>query len=257
MAEIAAPASDRARPLRARLGRVATWGVLVWGSLLLLLAAAALLGGLWLLTTTTTSTSYTAKLPSTLLGIELTVSAGDVEIVGSGPADVLIERTDRGAFGKAPEERRMIEGGIVRISSSCERLVVGSCASNYRIAVPANVPVTVTATRGDIRLNAFRGSANLATRDGSVSAEAFCGLTLHATARGGDVDIAASCAPERLELRTDTGDVTVTVPPGAYTVEADSNVGAVEVRGLTVLQTAPFRIQALSNSGHVVVGAGP
>ena len=150
----------------------------------------------------------------------------------------------------------MSSNGVLRIESRCPSLVVGSCAADYRLTIPASVSVTVAAARGDVRLAGFSGSADVSTRGGSIVADAFCGFVLRATAKGGDVDVRTACSPERLELRTDTGDVTVTVPPSRYSVDADTNGGRVSVRGVVRRDDAPWRIQALSDSGDVTVRGG-
>jgi hypothetical protein len=49
--------------------------------------------------------------------------------------------------------------------------------------------------------------------------------------------------------------VSVTVPPGRYRVDADSDTGRRAVRGLESADDAPFQIQALSSSGNVDVEA--
>jgi hypothetical protein len=232
------------------------WGVLVATSGAILLTAVGGLTLWWAATYDEDTTSLTARLPSTLLGIELTVARGDVEIVAGGQEDVLISRTEWSAYGHRPRERRAILDGVLRIESSCASLVLGSCAADYQLAVPENVPVTISAERGDVRLGAFRGTARVSTRGGSIFVDAFCGFLLHATARGGDINVGAACSPERIELRTDTGDVRVAVPSATYNIDAETNGGRLNVRGLVHADGAPFAIQALSNSGNVTVEAG-
>jgi Putative adhesin len=258
VAEIAAGPSDRsaAADSTSAGGRVSGSAAVVIACTLVVAAALATFVVVWVTSATTGSTSYTATLPGTLLGIEIALDDGDVEIVGASGTDVFVERTDSGTFGLAPSERRMILGNVFRIESSCPRLVVGSCEAHYRLSVPEKVRVTIEAARGDVRVNAHRGLVDLSTRAGDISVEAFCGTLVRATAKGGDVDVSASCPPQTVEVRTDTGDVRVAVPPGMYSIEADSNAGNAEVDGLTALDTAPFRIQALSNSGDVIVRPG-
>jgi Putative adhesin len=257
MAEYAAPQADlgqrNGRTLRARLS---VWAVLVAASTAILLAAVGVLSIWWAATYDRDTSSITAQLPSTLLGIELTVARGDVEIVAGNPEEVLVSRTAWSAYGRQPAERRSILDGVLTIESSCASLVLGKCAADYRLTVPENVPVTVSAARGDVHLNAYRGSARVSTEGGSISAEAFCGFLLHAEAKGGDIDVAAACSPERIELRTDSGDVRVAVPQATYSIDADTNGGRLAVRGLEHADGAPFAIQALSGSGDVTVEAG-
>ena len=65
----------------------------------------------------------------------------------------------------------------------------------------------------------------------------------------------ASCALERMELRSRTGDVRAVVPAGRYQVDAETDDGDRTVRGVTVAEDAPFQIQALSSAGDVAVEA--
>jgi hypothetical protein len=237
--------------------RLSTWRIAVGASTLLVAAALATLAVLWATSLGTRSTSYTARAPGALVRLEVVVEHGDVEIVGGGPVEVIVERTETRAFGHEPVERRTIQGDVLRIESTCPALVVGTCRADYRITMPEDVAVTVSAAHGDVRVNAFRAVADLSTRGGDVDVDAFCGRLLHATARGGDVDVQASCTTERLEARTDSGAVRISVPRGTYSVDADSNGGTVEVFGLTQARSASAQIQALSDSGDVTVDGGP
>jgi hypothetical protein len=249
----AAPHAEDAQVRRGLRGRFSRWGLLVAACAILLIAALGALAVLWAVTSDRSSTSYTVG--ATILGIEMEVGRGSVEIIGGGREEVQVLRTDHSVYGHEPTERRALADGVLKIESSCASLVVGSCSADYRITVPESLSVTITADHGDVRLTAYRGSANVSTVDGSVSADSYCGYVLHATTRGGSIDVAALCSPDQLELRTDTGDVTASVPPGRYSVEADTNGGSVTVAGLERTDDAPWTIRALSNGGDVTVRA--
>jgi hypothetical protein len=253
-AEYAAPQAEGADLARGLLWRLSPWGMLVGASVATLAAAAVFMAGLWAATSDRSSTSYV--IAGAVLGVEIDVGRGNVEILGGGSDEIEVRRVDRSLFGHEPEEQRRLANGVLRIDSRCAALVVGSCRADYRVTVPESVPLTVSADRGDVRLTAYRGSAQVATADGSITADAFCGFVLQATARGGSIHVAALCSPERLELRTDTGDVAATVPPGRYSIDADTSTGTVALRGLERAENAPWKIQALSNSGDVTVAAG-
>ena len=246
-----AEGADTRQGLRAHLS---PWGLLVGACVTVLVATAAVMAVLWASTSDRTSTSY--SVPGALLGVEIDVGRGDVEILGGGLDEVQVRRTESSLYGHEPKERRTLVNGVLRIESRCVSLVVGSCTADYRVTVPESVAVTITADRGDVHLTAYRGSAHVATGGGSITADAFCGFVLQATARGGSIDVSAICSPERLELRTDSGDVAAIVPPGRYSIDADSNGGTVAVDGLERAEDAPWTIQALSSSGDVTLEAG-
>jgi hypothetical protein len=248
----AAPPAARApsihRPGTAR--RTSPWRWLVVGSALVLVLVGGALGAWWVVTNETRIVTYrVVGTPST---IELMIDAADVDVVG-GAGAVEVRRTDRFAFGRGPEERRAVEGGVLRIGSSCPDSVLGSCSSEYRIAVPDNVQVNIGTSSGSVAVDGLNGSARIATSSGAIAVDAFCGFALSATSASGDVRAATECSPDRVQLRSGSGDVRADVPAGRYQVEAFSDDGSVRVRGVVVTDDASFRIEALSASGDVLV----
>ena len=211
----------------------------------------------WLVSAETSVASYAVR--GSVDGITLDLGAADVVIAGGGdrPA-VEVRRTDEFAFGHQAESRRSAAGGELTISSRCPRsAMLHACSSRYRVTVPDNVRVTVRTTSGDVSFSGYRGSASVDTSSGDVAVSGFCGFALRARTQSGDVAAGASCALERLELRTRTGDVRAVVPAGRYQVDAETDEGDRLVRGVTVAEDAPFQIQVLSSSGDVVVeGSG-
>jgi hypothetical protein len=235
--------------------RPSAWGWLVAVCACLVVGSLLTLGGWWLLSSESRVASYSVR--GSVSGIELDLDGADALIVGGGdrPA-VEVRRTDEFAFGRRAQSERRADGGVLSIRSRCPRTVLDVCSSRYRLTVPDNVGVTVRTTSGNVRFADYRGSAQVDTRSGDIALSGFCGFALRATALAGDVSADASCAVERMELRSRTGDVRAVVPPGRYQVDADSDVGDRTVNGVTAAEDAPFLIQALSSAGDVAVEAG-
>ncbi len=220
-----------------------------------LVTAGAVLAAMWLSSTKTIAlSSHTA---ASLMGIELRVQSGDVAVVGGSQNGVSITSNNHSVFGHGPHQHRSLHRGILRIDSSCPRLVIGSCSASYRVVVPNDVPISIRTERGNIRLDGYRGSADIATDSGSIKVEDYCGFVLGAASASGDVAVSSACSPERLTLRSDSGDVAATVPSGDYRIQAASGAGDTTVRGLTDDDGAPWAIEALSNTGDVSLTAGP
>jgi hypothetical protein len=97
----------------------------------------------------------------------------------------------------------------------------------------------------------------LTTGAGDVDIAGWCGFSLQARAEGGDVRAGTTCSPQRLSLRSTTGAVHAQVPPGRYRIDASTAGGPPVVRGITSDPDAPYAIQALSSSGHVMVERAP
>jgi hypothetical protein len=191
-------------------------------------------------------------------GVVLDVGAADVTIAGGGSRPLLsVQRTDRYAFGHDAHVRRSVANGTLRIHSRCPSVVPSSCSVRYRIVVPDDVPVDVRTGSGTVRFRGYRGSAQVTTGSGDVDVTGFCGFSLDARARSGDVTADAACAPQQLSLRSTTGTVHALVPAGRYRVDAESASGRHDVRRLAAAADAPFAIQALSSSGDVIVEGRP
>ena len=234
--------------------RPSAWGWLVTASAVLVGGAILALLIWWLVSSKTTVATYSVR--GDVNGISLDLGAADAEIVGGGdrPA-VEVRRTDRFSFDRRAVAARTAEGGTLAIRSRCPKSVFAVCDASYRLTVPDNVGVTVRTTSGNVRFTGYRGSAQVDTDTGDINIGGFCGFALRARSQAGTVNAGASCALERMELRSRTGDVRAIVPPGRYQVDADTDVGERSVRGLTVTEDAPFQIQALSSAGDVTVEA--
>jgi DUF4097 and DUF4098 domain-containing protein YvlB len=117
------------------------------------------------------------------------------------------------------------------------------------VAAAASMAGLWAATSG----SRYRGSAQLETNEGSISVAAFCGFVLQATTKTGNINVGTGCSADRLELRSDTGNVAASVPEGRYGIDAATSSGSATVRGVTQDDAAAWSIQALSNRGSVTV----
>jgi DUF4097 and DUF4098 domain-containing protein YvlB len=116
-----------------------------------------------------------------------------------------------------------------------------------------NVQVNVRTTSGRVRIAGLNGSARIETGSGAISVEGFCGFQLTATSASGDVRGAADCSPDRIELRSGSGDVHAVVPAGRYRVDAGSDGGSARIRNLVASDDASYAVQAISGTGDVLV----
>lgn len=244
------------RSLDALTRHASSWSRLVTISVFAVLTAVLVMLVWWAATTEERTGTYVVR--GTVNGITLDIGDADLDIIGGGTEAALqVSRTDRFSFGHPAEAERVVRGGTLRLRSRCPAALIGSCSSAYRVRIPENVPVTVRTTSGNVSSTGYRGSARVDTTTGDVSFNGWCGFNLQIRAEAGDVRAVATCPPERLQLRSRRGQVDALVPPGRYRVDAESDEGRRNVRGVAVADDAPFQIQALSTSGDVSVGSGP
>ncbi|HLY50850.1 MAG TPA: hypothetical protein VKR21_16800 [Solirubrobacteraceae bacterium] len=231
------------------------WRAAVGASAVIVAALVLALGVGWLASLRSSTSRYVVSKP--LHRVELVVTSGDALIVGTQASTLEVRRTDHYAFGHEAIEHRSLRGGVLRIDSSCPKVVVGSCSASYELAVPETVSLSIRTTGGNVRLTGFRGTAAIVTGTGNVDVEAYCGFDLAATTRSGRVRIASACTPQHLEVRTRTGDATALVPPGSrYRISAISGVGQPRISGVVRDRSAPFTIDMHSGSGRLTIGAG-
>ncbi len=235
--------------------RASPWWWLVAGSALLLIVVALVLVGWWAATRETRNVRF--RVLGTLTAVELNLGDAPVQITGGAGGAVEVRRTEQISFNHPPEITRSVSGGVLRITSNCPDTVLGSCQASFRVAVPDNVLVNVRTSSGRVGISGLNGSARVASGSGPIAITGFCGFTLVATSASGDVSAAADCSPDRMELRSGSGDVHAVVPNGRYRVDANSDAGTERVRGLTVADDAPYTVQALSGSGDVTVESSP
>jgi Toastrack DUF4097 len=206
----------------------------------------------WLASKHSRVTTYSAGRPTRQVSLQL--SSGNVVIVGSGSSTIIVRRTDSYSFGHPARERRSYARGALTVSSSCPRILVGTCSASYEVAAPETVAVKVQTADGSVRLDGFRGSASVQTDSGSVDAEAYCGFDLSASSASGDLHVAAACAPQQLQLHTGSGDAVALVPPGRYRLATSG--AQRRITGITRDPTAPFSLDVHSGSGAVTIGGG-
>jgi hypothetical protein len=223
----------------------------VFGSALVLAVAAAVMGIWWFASSETRIATY--RVVGTLTAVDLDLDEADVEVVGGAGGAVEVRRSEDFAFGRRPRASRSVRAGVLRISSRCPDTVVGTCRAAYRIAVPDNVEVNVRSSTGEVRIAGLNGSARIDTASGAIRVDGFCGFRLTATSASGNVRGAADCAPDRIELRSGSGDVQAVVPTGRYRVDASSDRGSARIRNLVASEDASYAVQAISGSGDVLV----
>ena len=242
------PSPDAIAPRR----RLSPWAWVVIGSAVVVLGCAAVVAVWWLATSERQIATYSVT--GAVNRVTLDLGGADATVLGGGAGRaVLVRRVDEFSFGRRANAERAVSDGELRLRSRCPQTVLASCSASYQVRVPDNIPVTVKTSSGNVRFSAYRGSANIDTTTGDISVGGYCGFLLSARAETGDVLASTSCSPERLVLRSRSGDVRAVVPAGRYRIDADTDTGSRHVAGLTAAEDAPFQIQALSTAGDVDV----
>jgi DUF4097 and DUF4098 domain-containing protein YvlB len=154
--------------------------------------------------------------------------AGDVHLV-PGSRRVEVRATQHYVF-KKPALDVSVRNGVLTVASDCDTPVL-RCYTDLRVAVPANVAVTVEADSGAVDAREVRAGS------------------IHAQSDSGDVALGLVGRQRLVWAHTDSGRVDV-IAADARAVDAQSDSGDVTV---DVFRRAPRRVVARSDSGFVQV----
>ena len=117
---------------------------------------------------------------------------------------------------------------------------------------------TVRTGSGDVVLRGVGGDLDVGTGSGDVLAADLAATSVRARTGSGSVDLRAVEPPQDVTVRTDSGDVALTVPdsPLGYAVSATTGSGQALV-GVAHDPSSPLRVVLRTGSGDVDVLPGP
>jgi len=207
-----------------------------------------------------------AKLSQKITSIRLDSRDGGVEVDASaGRAAVSVHR-EVNYHGDKPDDTSFhVEDGVL-VLAGCGK----NCGVDYVVKVPAGLPVTggtsngqvvlsgvgkvdVHTSNGEIRVTGAAGPVRLRTSNGGVHVEGARGGGVDAQTSNGDVTI-RTASPQDVRARTTSGGLSVTVPPAAYRVSADSTNGD---RNVSVKDdpSGKYRLDLSTTNGNLTVKA--
>ncbi|MEU9134230.1 DUF4097 family beta strand repeat-containing protein [Kitasatospora sp. NPDC048540] len=190
--------------------------------------------------------AYSVVEPVRVLVIE--GNTGDIRVVGgAGGVQVTEHHTYRDG---EPEATHAVADGTLTLGYHCPD---DGCGVGYEVRVPAGTEVRVVNSTGGVRLAGLTAAVDAETSTGSIEAEALAGAHVRLSTDTGDVRAQFGADPTGVELRSDTGSVSVKVPGGEeYAVDAGTGTGSVHV-SVPRRDAAPRTITAHTGTGDVTV----
>jgi hypothetical protein len=208
-------------------------------------------------------------------GESLVVEADDSELVlvAADVKDVEVTRQVDGwvALGEGPDPVWKLEGDRLTLRVDCDALV-SDCAARHEVRVPRGVAVTVENDNGDVTAEGFGtalavtsdngtvtvrdagGPLELRSDNGDVRVEGATSKSVVARSGNGEIRLALSAVPDRVEAVNDNGDIAVELPRGStrYAVRAASDNGEAKV-GVPTDDRSAHVVKAHSDNGEVAV----
>jgi hypothetical protein len=132
--------------------------------------------------------------------------------------------------------------------------VAVNCTTDYALTVPADVELDVRTEDGDIRVDGLRGDLQLASSGGGIAVTGTA-RTVSARAGGGDVRLVFGRPPASAEAFSETGHVTMVVPPdGHYRVRATADFERRIFVGVVPDPDGPSLLSAGTATGAIHIG---
>jgi Putative adhesin len=128
-----------------------------------------------------------------------------------------------------------------------------SCRVQYKITVPAKVAIDVEGAAGDISLTGPLTNATVGTAAARITGTGLGAATIKATTNAGQVDLTFAAAPSSVQVKTEAGQVTLTLPgTEKYNVTVNTTIGTKDVEVDTDPSSA-HRIDVTATIGAVTV----
>ncbi|RZU15752.1 putative adhesin [Kribbella rubisoli] len=239
------------------------------------ISVALILGGAyWALTGLTEGTKNSQE-SYTVQGDSLLVKGGaaEVEVRPGDGTEVKIDRQfERNVFGSDPKEKFHEDEGKLELNSGgCGFLSFG-CKTSYVLTVPRDLKLTVESSSGNVKLSGFAGGAEVKTSSGDievhdvggplqlesssgdVEADGLTATSVIAHSSSGSSSLDFSVAPQSVEAKSSSGDVSIRIPSGveSYKVDTKTSSGD-ESANVKIDPNATRTIQAKTSSGDVTI----
>lgn len=190
--------------------------------------------------------------------VELVVlgDAGDVDVRAAAPGEEPVVTATKHWSFREPTPVVTTRGGVATVSLDCPPAAqFAQCYADWQVAVPAEMPVTVRASVGEVDVTGLTGDV---TVDGSVGDVTVTGAptSLQVTTSVGQISASLAEPPASVELRTGVGDVQLRLPDDAtYDVRATATLdpAVVEVENDPASE---HEVRVSSSVGSVLVTGG-
>jgi DUF4097 and DUF4098 domain-containing protein YvlB len=151
-----------------------------------------------------------------------------------------------------------VQGSTLTVSGSCPSSgAVNRCKADLNLAIPFDADLVVQGDSGDIVAERLAGHLDLSTSSGNVGGHDLNPISVRAKTDAGEVDLDFTTQPVSVQANSTSGDVRVVVPAGGeYRVDATTNAGDVNVRGVIRNDRALRSISANADAGNVTVSGG-
>ncbi len=263
------PAPSTPKPSAPSPGMRFAW--LVPGALL---AVAALVWGTFNILTVLAHevrTEQSTFAAAEVAAVDITSENGSVRLTGGATDEITVTAKINDGWKESDVEMRIV-GGVLEIRGSCPILGNPWCNTDFTVTLPADVPVRVDASNGNVDASGLRGGIDLDTDNGHVEIADVSGAiritndngrivgrrigvaNVDASTHNGRIVLAFSEPPDSVYARSRNGRIEVSVPDDAvaYRVNLATDNGSQNI-GVRTDPASAHSIDLATRNGSVSV----
>jgi putative adhesin len=213
----------------------------------------------------TTGTSATAsgsaqnggtyQLPTTVTSLGIDGDAVAIDVTAAESAKEITVREK--LHGRATTTKDVTSSSATLTAKCPSGLSFGvGCSVDYTVTMPARVTLNVDGTAGDMKLIGPFANATISTKAGRVEGTWLGAGTYEVTTNAGEVNLKFASPPNSVKVKSDVGEVVLTVPGGTkYAVTTETTVA---VKNIDVDQdsSSTHRIDVTTTVGAVTINNG-
>lgn len=197
----------------------------------------------------------TYQLPTTLTSLRIDGDAVAIDVTAADNAKTITVREQ--LHGRATTMKDVTSSSATLTAKCPSGLSFGvGCSVDYTVTMPAQVALNVDGTAGDMKLIGPFAKATISTKAGRVEGTSLGAGTYEVTTNAGQVNLKFASPPDSVKVKSDVGEVELTVPGGTkYAVTTETTVA---VKNIDVDQdsSSTHRIDVTTTVGAITINNG-
>ena len=195
------------------------------------------------------------QLPTTVTSLSIDGDAVTIDVTAADSAKAITVREQ--LHGRATTTKD-VTGSSATLTAKCPSgLSFGvGCSVDYTVTMPTQVTLKVDGEAGDMKLIGPFANATVSTKAGRVEGTSLGAGTYEVTTNAGEVNLKFASAPNSVKVKSDVGQVVLTVPGGTkYAVTTETTVA---IKNIDVDQdsSSTHRIDVTTTVGAIRISKG-
>jgi len=178
--------------------------------------------------------------------VDITLGVGDLTVQAE-PGNVVLE-AELGGLSDSELDYEVVDRELV-VDASCGDQAL--CGGQLDVTMPARTGLTARVGTGSVDVDGLSGPLFLTCNAGSIDGRALASDQATVEVDVGDVGLRFRQRPTDLAATVATGNVTITVPSGAYDLRLEADRGSIDTRGVSADPAASEVISVSVGTGNI------